>query len=130
MSFIQTSDGVDPVGGVVLFLEFPQAKARTIVHRNFHRGTWVVVNGDVLERWHEANFLERLFVVLHIFVRLGGALVIVEGYARRNHVEHDGAFVGNGCFHHGVELLLVAGKRPAHESGAQRDGHSAGIDRR
>src|SRR6185369_15651069 len=30
----------------------------------------------------------------------------------------------------GVELLLVAGKRPAHESCAQGDGHGAGVDGR
>ena len=130
MCFDQTSDGLDPVGRVVLFFQLAQAQARAVVHRHFDRGSGIVFDGDVFEERHEADFLQRLFVVFHVFVGLGRAFVIVEGYAGRNHVEHDRALVGDGGFQHGVQLLLVAGERAADKRRAQSDRHGASVDRR
>ena len=69
-------------------------------------------------------------MILHIFVGLGRAFVIVEGDAGRNDVEHDGALMSDGGFQHGAELALVAGEGAADEGCAEFDGETAGIDGR
>src|SRR2546427_2336811 len=56
--------------------------------------------------------------------------MIVEGYAWRDHVEHDGAFVRDGRFEHRVQLLLVAGERTPHKRRSELDCYDAGVDRR
>ena len=130
MGFVQACNGLDPVLRVVLFFQLAQAQTGAIVHGYFHGGSGVVFHGNVFEDGHEAHFLQRLLVVFHVFVRFGGAFVIVEGNTGRDYIEHYRALVGDGSLQHRVKLLLVARKRPAHKGCAQRDGHSAGVDRR
>src|SRR5947209_457553 len=77
---------------------------------------------------YEADFGERLFVVLHVLVRLGRTLVVVEGHARRYYVEHRRAFVGDRRLKHQQQLFLVAGERAAHEGCAELDCERAGVD--
>ena len=69
-------------------------------------------------------------MILHKTVAFGGTLVVVEGDARRDHVQHRRALVGDGAFQQRQQLPLVAGKRPSHVSGAQLDGQGAGVNRR
>ena len=57
---------------------------------------------------HEADFLQSLFVLLHVFVRLGRALVIVEGHAGRDDVEHHRALVCDRGFKHGAAAGVLS----------------------
>ena len=93
-------------------------------------GSGIVFDIDFFEVRDEAHLLQSLFVIFYVFVGLGGAFVIVEGDARRDDVEHDGALMGDGGFQHGAELALVAGEGAADESCAEFDGEAAGIDGR
>ena len=73
-----------------------------------HGGPGIVFHIDVFKVRNEANVLESLFVLLDIFVGLRGTLVIVEGYAWRNDIEHHRALVRDRSLQHGAELPLVA----------------------
>ncbi len=93
-------------------------------------GSGIVFDVDFFKVRNEAHVLQRLFVIFYVFVGFGGAFVIVEGDAGRDHVEHDGALMGDGGLEHGAELALVAGEGAADESCAEFDGQAAGIDGR
>src|SRR5579864_6724774 len=72
--------------------------------------------------------MQRLVVVLHVFVGLGGALVVIKCHTGRNHVEHDRAAVGDGRLHHGCQLLFVTGEGASHKGSAQLNGQHAGVN--
>ena len=43
--------------GIVVFFQLAQAEAGAVVHGHFDGGAGIVVDGDVLEGGHEADFL-------------------------------------------------------------------------
>ena len=130
VGLVQAADRLDPIGGIVIFFKLAEAQSRSVMHGDFDRSAGIVLHVNFLECRDEADVLQRLLVVFHVFVGFRRTLVIVEGHARRNHVEHDRSLVGDGRFQQTVQLPLVAGERTADQSRAQRDGHGAGIDGR
>ena len=74
--------------------------------------------------------MQHLFVLLHVAVALGGAFVVVEGHAGRNHVDHGQAVVRDGGLQNGLELLLVAAEGAGHEGGAPLQRQGAAIEGR
>ena len=85
---------------------------------------------NILEVRNEADVLQGLFVLLHVFVGLGRTLVIVERNAGRDYVEHHRALVRDRSLQHGAQLALVAGKRSADQRRAELNGQGAGVDGR
>ena len=69
-------------------------------------------------------------MILHVGVALRRAVVVVEGDARRDDVDHRRAAVRDRRLEHRQQLLLVAGERPRHERRAELDRQRAGVDRR
>ena len=69
-------------------------------------------------------------MLLHVFVALGRALVIVECDAGRDHVEHHGAVVRDGRLQHGAATASCRRRTTGHKRRAQLDRQRAGIDRR
>ena len=118
------------IGRVVVLFQLAQVQAGTVVHRDFDGRAGIVLDGNVLEVGDEADVLQSLFVLFHVFVGLGRTLVIVESHARRNDVEHDRALVRDGGLQHGAELALVAGERAADQGRAELNRQRAGVDRR
>src|SRR5271165_2476866 len=100
------------------------------MHGDFDRGAGIVLHVNFLERGNEADVLQRLFVVFHVFIGFCRAFVIVEGDAGRNHVEHDRSLVRDGGFQQAVQLALVTGEGAADESGSEGDGHGASVNGR
>ena len=50
------------------------------MHGDFECGAGIVVDRNVFERGDEIDLLQRLVMIFHVLVRLGGAFMIVEGY--------------------------------------------------
>ncbi len=76
------------------------------------------------------DLLQRLLVVLDVGVALRRPLVVVEGHARRDDVEHRRAPVGDRRFQQREHLLLVARERPRDEARPEVDGKRAQVDGR
>src|SRR5262245_55732436 len=77
---------------------------------------------------HEIQLVKRLFVILHIPIAFSGALMVIKGYARRNHIDDRQPTVGNRRFQNGRKLLLVTAERAGYESGAPSDRERAAIE--
>ncbi len=69
-------------------------------------------------------------MVLGVGVALGGPFVVVEGDARREHVNHGRAAVAERRLEDRQQLLLVSGERPRDERRAELDCQRTCIDRR
>ena len=93
VGFHQHLDGVGLVGGVVVLMQLAQTQVRAVVQLHVDSGVGIVVDGDVFEVGHEADFADRLVVLLHVLVALGRAFVIVEGDAGRDDVEQHRSLV-------------------------------------
>ena len=126
----QARHGLNPVGRVIVFLQLAQSEVGAIVHGDVDRRSRIVLHVNLFEVRHETHFLQSLFVILHVFVGLGRALVIVEGNTRRDHVEHHRAVVRDGGLQHGTQLSLVAGEGAANKRCTQLNGQRAGVNRR
>ena len=48
-----------------------EAHVRSIVQPDIHRGAGIIFDSDVLEVRYEADFADRLFMLLHVLVALG-----------------------------------------------------------
>src|ERR1035441_9977229 len=66
----------------------------------------------------------------HVPVALSGALVIVEGDAGRDDVDHTQPLVRDGSLQDGLQLLLVAAEGARDEGSAPFEGQSAAIEGR
>src|SRR5919198_6056595 len=115
MRFDQSRYGTQLVCRIVVLRQLTQSEMRAIVHGDVHGGAGIVLYIDLFEGRNEVDLLKWLVVVLHVFVRLGRTLVIVEGHAGRDDVEHDSAAVGDGSLQHGQKLALVTGERTSNE---------------
>ena len=104
------------------------AAVLTVVHYYVVDVAGIVVDFDVVEGGDKAHFIDRLVVILHELVTLGGAFVIVEGNAGADDVKHDRALVCDGGLEHDAELLFVAGEGAAYEGCAELDGEGACVD--
>ncbi len=123
-------EGALAAGGVVVLVDLAEAHVGAVVEFDVDGGVGVVVDVDVLELGDEADLGDGLFVVLHVFVAFGGALVVVEGDARGDHIEEHRPAVGDGGFEHGGELFLIAGEGAPDEGGTHLDGEGADVDGR
>src|SRR5450631_1358979 len=128
--FVEPSDGANPVGGIVVFLQLAQPQPGTVVHDDFDGRTWIIFDRDVFEYRDEVDLLQRLVMIFRVLVRLSRAFVIVEGDARRNYVQQNGAVVSDRGLQHGMKLPLVAGKGPPYESCSQRNRQFASVNGR
>ena len=101
-----------------------------VVEDDVLRGAGVVLNLNLLEEGDEADLLDGDLVVLRPLVRLRGVLVVVEGHARRDHVEQRGAAVRDRSLDEREELLHVARERPRHVAAPELDRERAQVHRR
>ena len=113
---------------IVVFFQLSKPQLRAVVHGDLHRRSRIVIHVDLFEVRNETDFVQRLFVVLHVFVRLRRAIVIVKRHAGRDDIQHHRPLVCNRGFQHGAELPLVARERPAYERRAQLHGKRASVD--
>src|SRR5215510_11497508 len=74
--------------------------------------------------------MEDGFVLLHVGVALGGALMVVEGDAGRDDIDHRESAVRDRGLQDGLQLLLVAAEGTGDKGGAPFEGQSAAIEGR
>src|SRR5271170_1495437 len=101
----------------------------TIVQANVSNISFGNFNADVFEEGHEIQLVQRHFVVLHITITFGGAIVIIEGHAGRDDVNHGESLVTNSSFENGLELFLVAAEGSRDEGRSPLQGKRATIER-
>src|SRR5271167_4082168 len=101
MGFGQDAQGFHLVRGVIAGGELPQQHMGAVVQGNVDVGAGIVLHADVFEEGDKAHVGQRLVVIFDVAITLGRALVVVEGDARRDDVEHDGTAVGDGAFDQG-----------------------------
>src|SRR5207245_6834950 len=82
---------------VVLCPEFFKSQVGAVVEGDVGGRPRVVVRRDFLEEGDEVNVLERRVMVFHVTITLGRSLVVVEGDAGRNHVQHRSAVMSQGA---------------------------------
>ena len=110
-------------------LQFVEPQPRAVVHLDVLDRALFDLDFDVGEEGHEIELVQRLVVVLHEAVALGRTLVVVEGDAGRDDIDHAQPPVGNGGLENRLELALVAGERARHEGRADLDRLDAAIHR-
>src|ERR1039457_6611556 len=103
---------------------------RAIVHPDIHHFAFWYLHGNILKRRDKVQFLQYLFVLLHVSVTLGGALVIVESDAWRNDVDHRKAAMGDSGLEDDIELFLIAAEGAGDKGGAPFHSQSAAIEGR
>src|ERR1035441_10327088 len=74
--------------------------------------------------------MEHGLVFPHVAVTLGGALVVVEGDAGRDDVDHTQPVMGDRGLRDGLQLLFVAAEGAGYEGGAPFEGQGAAIEGR
>src|SRR5713226_6893622 len=88
MGLFNGQQGFGAVGDIEAGREFSQAQVGTVVQLHILSLAGVVVHFDVFEIGNKIDLLERLVVIFHVGIALGGSLVIVEGYAGGDNVQH------------------------------------------
>ena len=66
------------------------------MHLDFVDFTRLVIHFDFIETGYEIDLVDRFVVVLHELVALGRTLMVVEGDAGTDYVEHHRSLVGDG----------------------------------
>ena len=113
---------------IVVLFQLAQAQMRSVMHLHIDCRSSIVIDINLFEVRDEANFVQRLFVILHVLVGLRRSIMIVERHAGRNDIQHHGPLVRDGGFQHGAQLPLVSRERPSDKRCAQLHGQRAGIN--
>src|SRR5579859_1955846 len=122
--------GFAPVRRIIIRGQFLEQDVRAVVQDDVLGGARVVVDGNVFKERHETHIFNRLVMVLDVAITFSGTFVIIKGNTRRDNIKHRSTSMSDGALEEGQQLLLVAGKRPPHVSGAEHDGQGASINGR
>ena len=101
-------------------MQGPEDDPRAVVELHAGRLAGLLLDLDLGQAGDEADFLERLLVLLGPVPALGRAVEVVERDARADDVEERRPLVLEGGLQQGDELLLVAGERPRDERWRRR----------
>ena len=77
------------------------------------------LENDLVARGDIGNVMQGLFVILAPGVGMIGVILIVEGHARADDVEHRNAIMCHGGFEQFLDLLGITGKGTRHEGRIQ-----------
>ena len=127
--FQQRAHRGELVGRVVVLLQLAQLDGRAVVQPDRTHGARLVVHLDLVVLLHEGDVVELLLVRLAPRVALGRLLVVVEGNAGADDVEHCRALVAGGRLEQFAHLLGVAGERAGHEAAVGSERLDTQIDR-
>ncbi len=83
---------------------------------------------DLVARGNVGDVMERFLVILAPRVGVVGVILIVEGHAWTDDVQHRNAFVCECGFEQFLDLFWVAGKGARHKSGVRDDGFHADVN--
>ena len=71
VGFSEAGHGLNLVRRVVVFFQFAQMQAGAVVHGDFDRCAGIVLDVDFFEVGDEADILQSLLVLFHVFVGFG-----------------------------------------------------------
>src|SRR5580658_7524342 len=121
-SFFERCQRRQAVGWIEFAVQFSDAQVRAVVQADVADFAFFNFYRNILKKWNEIQLVECGFVFLHVAIALGRTFMVVEGHARRDHVNHGESAMCDGGFYDRLKLLLVAAERTRYESRAPFEG--------
>src|SRR5208282_484341 len=130
VALLQVGERRDPVARIVIDGELPEPQYRAVVLHDGLNRPRRVIGGDLVAADDHVEHIDRFVMGADIVEALGRFRVVVEGDARRNHVDEGGPVVLDRRLDQWHQLHLVAGEAARHERGAELQSKGDQIDRR